>query len=491
MTTAARASTAAALMAATMSDAESGHDEDLSLLDEVVGDDLAPFLSNDEHRLLAELLGPVEVWLKAYRTAGAEPTSYDYELEVPLDVREAIKRLIHLAQDRKAAWPERAAALKEIEPIIRSAAKYLDEAERGSFIQSVPGAIDAYVARNRGMETLHPGMWMASADAIPYYRWLKTIEQRRQAAIERKRAEKERSEHVQAVTAAAKELKLKLGGAKKPTMTVHPALEGHTPELWCQSRSPTEAEMSAWVDEEVHEVVPMVLAEIIGWEGKCQKRIVPRARYELTEDMPSLVWTFSTHILVAVKLRLTGGVMMKKNAAGCSVEQSADGAVLGTMYLGPCEWPTPGSFATPVSLLAMFAEGALAAPGIAVMEHGGGHTVFLVAGIEDQPIVVHDDFRQFIKEIAAEHPLGEALLDAGLIDADTAILVEAGGGQPLESANAPVGGVTAVDDVPVKEAIEGLGYPLQAIDAAMATAVLSPGMSLEQKVGAVLKVLEV
>jgi hypothetical protein len=92
MTTAARASTAAALMAATMSDAESGHDEDLSLLDEVVGDDLAPFLSNDEHRLLAELLGPVEVWLKAYRTAGAEPTSYDYELEVPLDVREAIKR---------------------------------------------------------------------------------------------------------------------------------------------------------------------------------------------------------------------------------------------------------------------------------------------------------------------------------------------------------------------------------------------------------------
>ncbi len=100
------------------------------------------------------------------------------------------------------------------------------------------------------------------------------------------------------------------------------------------------------------------------------------------------------------------------------------------LYLEQPEWLTPGVFTTPIALLSLLTKGDLEASGIIVTEHGFPFTTFAIQGFEEE-VEVYEGFRIFIKDIAKDQPLAEVLLAKGLIDEDTAKLVEGKASLPL------------------------------------------------------------
>ncbi|GAJ24752.1 unnamed protein product, partial [marine sediment metagenome] len=151
------------------------------------------------------------------------------------------------------------------------------------------------------------------------------------------------------------------------------------------------------------------------------------------------------------------------------------------------EWLTPGTFTTPIALLSLLAKGDLEAPGITVTEHGYLSTTFVIQGFEEE-VEIYDDFRKYIGDIAQDKPLAEILLAKGLIDKDTAKLVEGKASLPLPQVLGT--GQTFSDDSDVKTALEGMGYKNGDIEGAMEDAPLSPEMSLKEKMETVLKFLD-
>jgi len=341
-----------------------------------------------------------------------------------------LKNVLKEAQERKLLKERRLAGLKEIDPPFDDAEEHLNKEEQQEFVDSIPGAIDAYLGRNKRAESYSPGIWLLSSRAWDYAHWTLVIKQRKEKEARQKQAQIEYDQYLDRLSLAVEKFKGELAKSKKLKFTYPAELEKYELDGWCDLELPSKEQIRKWAEPKILERLPQILANLTKWELSWERRVLPTATYEVEAGIPSLAWYFESHILVTVNLELKKCVIRKRRPGGYTVEVQAEGEKLGTFYLGPVEWLTPGTFTTPIALLSLLAKGELEGLGITVTDCSPPFTTFAVQGLEEE-VEVSDDFRKFIQDIAKEKPLAQALLDKGVIEGDTGKLVEAKWDQPL------------------------------------------------------------
>jgi len=387
---------------------------------------------------------------------------------------------------QEAEQQRRLAVLKEIDPPLSDAKRYLTPKEYEKFLSSLPGAIDAYLSRDEKAENYSPGIWLLNSKAFDYSYWILIIKERKEEERRQKQAQIKHDQYIDRLSAAVEKFKAELSKSKKPKFVHSPELVKYEPENWCELELPTNQRIQKWAESKIFKRLPEILTNLTKWKLDLQSQVVPRAVYEVVNSIPCLTWYFDTHILVTASLELKKCVLRERHPY-YTAEVEAEGEKLGVLYFEQPEWLTPGTFTTPIALLSLLAKGDLEAPGITVTEHGYLLTTFAIQGFEEE-VEIYDDFRKYIGDIAKDKPLAEILLAKGLIDEDTAKLVEEKVKLPLPQVLGA--GHTFSDDSDVKAALEGMGYKNGDIEGAMEDAPLSPELSLKEKVGAVLKFLD-
>lgn len=446
-------------------------------------------------------------WLeRCSADAGAPALSvYPYSSGVIYNMRD-LKALLKTANERKMerarlavkekerqTWLEtekkrRQAALKEIDPPLHDAEKYLSSQEQQQFIDSIVSAVDAYLARDVAMEAIHPGFWMIHRSATAYCYWTKVIEERRNADIRKRRAQKEYQERVDRMATAANKVREQLKAHKKPLLSALPALNGHQPGEWGELYLPENEKIAAWAEAELRKRLPPELGGNIRWKLTREMLVTPQPIYENSDGIPCLTWHFNALVLVEAELWLN--TILKQSPIKQPVKGNSGSEKLGTLYLGPREWSVVGVLTTPLALLSMLLTEEKEASGITVLERDGEFTVFAISGMGEETVEIADDFREFIREVAGEKGISKGLQEAGFIDVDTAVLIDAKKGLPLPSPIETLGQADPTDaDSEVRKTLMDMGYQEQMVDEALAAVSFSGNMSLQQKVAAALEVM--
>ena len=418
---------------------------------------------------------------------------YSYD-RIIIDYLRDLKRILKTAYERKLEKQRRQAikkrwmqALHEVNPPANDADRYLTDDEQELFIGSVSGAIASYLDGGKGCPL---NDWRLDRRAHDYTRWTLTIKKRKEKEANQKQAEIEYDQYINKLSTAIEKLKAELGKSKKPKFGYPPELKKYKPNNWCNLPILSKQQIHNWSEPQILKSLPKILTNLTRWDTKWQVRMFPETFYELVSGIPCLTWYFDSEILVTVNLELKKCVIRKRCDPGYTVEVQGGGEKLGTIYLGPVDFDTSDSFTTPIVLLSLLAKGDLESPGITIIEQGFSSTTYTIQGFEKE-VVVDDNFRRFIKDIAKDKLLGEALLAKGLIEEDTAKLVEEKGKLPLP----PVSGSETIgkegaDEGDLVTALGALGYKKEEIKKMVDATPLSPNMPLEEKVEAVLKFLD-
>lgn len=444
------------------------------------------FLSDTERVKLEACESEIKSWLEKSDKSNSIGFLGVHTYSTPFDAISDFKKLIKKVVERKVEKEKRRSALKAINPLVDDAEKYLTAEEQQQFIESIPGAVDAYLSTKKEVMKYYPDIWLANAQALDYYHWISSIKERRNKEASQEKAQIEHDQYLDRLSAAVKKLKEELGKNTKPAFNYPQGLNKFKPERWCNLPILSKQQIHNWSEPQILKSLPKILTNLTRWDTKWQVRVFPRTIYGLVSGIPCLTWYFDTHILVTASLELKKCVIRERHP-GYTVEVQGEGEELGTIYLGPVDCDTDSSFTTPIALLSLLAKGDLEAPGISVIEQGFSVTTYAIQGFEEE-VEIYDDFRRFIKDIAKDQPLAEILLAKGLIDKDTAKLVEEKVKLPLPQV--PGAGQPFSDNSNVKIALEGMGYKNGDIDEAMEDAPLFPEMSLEEKVEKVLKFLD-
>lgn len=432
----------------------------------------------------------IEGWLGKCRMDAGEGSLmvYPYSSAVNYDMSN-LKKLFKAVYERKiekarqdAEEKERQAkqemeikrhqiALAKINPPIGDAKRFLTEAEYGLFVEGLPGAINAFLDGGKGCLLSD---WKFDFRASDYTGCLAIIERRKQQESRRKQTELELSVAVKQAKAAV------LTHSKKASINYPAEFEKYHPDGWCVDLElPTEEKIKNWAHDKVLTLIPAILTDFIRWHLSWKVWVTPHASYEVVGSIPALRWTFSAIVQVTVMLELEDGVQKGVQANACD---------LGTTTFTQPDWPITGTFYTPVAFLRMLVEGKQEIPGISVIESDEWFTTFSIQGCTEEVEVV-DDFVNFIKDISQEKPLAEALLERGVINASIAELLKKKWGQDLPVANSSGTGTkdSAGEEADLVAALEAMGLKKAEIVSGMEAAQLSPGMTLEDKVKAVLQ----
>jgi cell division protein FtsN len=307
-----------------------------------------------------------------------------------------------------------------------------------------------------------------------------------------KRADKECQEFLHQTNQTVKTFKKQLTKRRKPKFSYPACLVSYHPETWCEPVLPGKDDVNKWAEPYILEQVPESLRDFVSWELDYEVKMLPRADYRVVGVLPCLVWHFTVLLLIKVQLRL---VEKKFTRIFCGYEHplKMTHEKLGLLYLGPIKWgDDQEGFVIPVGLLFVLAQGKKEAPGIVVHCRSSPFTTFTVEGF-DGGVDVHDDFRRFMSKIGCEELLGVALRVQGITDKETAVLLE-DKAKLLLPLQQPVGAQasaveTSVGNSDVLSALQSMGFKTAESKKAIEAAHLSPAMSLEEKVKAVLKIL--
>jgi len=465
--------------------------EEVPAIKTLTYEDRKLFLPDSEYARLIAYEDEINGWLQ-------KCSSYDSDSlavctgRIPFNAKWDLRKLIKKLAGQKSAHLEqeelkrrRLEALEQMKAPLEDVKKYLSPEEYRLFADNLINAADAYLNQGKGC---FANDWRLDSRASVYIGFIGIIEERKKEEDRQKRTRMEYAQYIDTRSLAVEKFKAELAKSKKPQFVYPPELKNCEPDGWCDLDLPTQQQIGNWAEKKILERLPKILTPLTRWQLSWERWVLPRASYEYT-GIPSLVWNFDTYILVTATLELKTGVIRKRRPEGYLVEVQAEGEKLGTLYLEPVEWLTPGSFTTPVALTRLLAEGSLEGPGITVIERSSPFTTFAVQGFEDE-VEVCDSFRSLIRDIATQKPLLQALLDIGVIDADTAGLLKGKWNQPLPqpaSGQSKTGDGTSTDE-DVITALKGMGYKKAEIDGGLGTANIVSGMSTEEIIMAVLKV---
>lgn len=381
----------------------------------------------------------------------------------------------------------RVAALEEIVPPLDDARRYLSDKEYQQFCDSVPGAIDAYLNRDKKAEVYLPHIWLLKSAALDYSCWTSRIKDRKEKALRLQQAETEYAQYVRQINEAVTQFKNELAKEKKPKFAYPSALDQYEPHNWCQLEMPTKQQVEKWASPHVWERVPVILKEFITWQLNWQVQALPYTKYEVL-GVPCLTWCLRLLVLAEVHLRLPEKEVTRE-FHGYSYRIRREGQDLGCVYLGPVEWDNCDGFTTPLALLSLLETGKLHGDGVEVMETDVDSVSFHVRGCDEELTEISKSFRLFIMDVTKGKTLAQGLLSAGVIDGITAALVEEKAKLPLpQPASAGASAGQTSDDISdVIAALENLGYKKAEIKKALEATDLPSSMPTEEKIRAVLK----
>lgn len=375
------------------------------------------------------------------------------------------------------------AALREINPPHDAdVQKYLGQQLCQEFCRALGGAVRAYIDGGKGCPF---GDWRLDRRALRYEVLVDEITAAKQAEGQRRQAESECDQFVNAVHAGIRRFKEELAQEKKPELAYPPALAKYHPPSWCSLKPPTQEEITKWARPHIQKKVPHELAGFVSWKLTVEAIALPRATYEV-RGVPCLNWQFIIPVLVRVHAELVGKISTR---AFCGFEYKlAMGAEeLGDLYLGPVAWDRQEGFTTPITLLAILARGEVEGGGIQLTKKDGSSITFLVPGYDGE-VTVSTRFRQFIVGVSAGNTLASGLLGAGVIDALVARLLQ---DKMAALSPPPTAGVQCVNASggkgDLEAALEGMGYSQKEIEEMIKGANLPPWMPIEDRVKAILK----
>ncbi len=332
-----------------------------------------------------------------------------------------------------------------------------------------------------------PELWLEYSHE--YTRWLSVIQSRKEKAANQKKANLEHEQYKASINHLISMVKSQLTTEKPPQFIYPKTIKPYMPDQWCELKLPVKQEVQGWVKTKIKKIVPVEVSDFIKWNISYQIIALPSAKYEML-GIPCLTWTFTVRLLVILHLYVTGEAVYK-NFRGISYPVNMPNEELGYYYLGPVEWDTLEGFSSPITLLAMLSSGKMEDAGFEVITHDSPFTVYEVEGYDEDSVEIHDLFLKFIVDITKGKSLSQGLLAAGMVDKMTASLIESKALVPLskkESIQVEQGKNTD-NNADVIQALEALGYKksegIQMVDKAQ----LCEGMSLEEKVQAVLKSL--
>ena len=313
--------------------------------------------------------------------------------------------------------------------------------------------------------------------------WLAKIEEQ----ARRKQAEKEQEEFLQQINDTIKTFKKELSQIKKPNFSYPAWLANYHPNLWCVLELPTTEKVNGWAAPHILKRVPQALKNFVCWDIDWQVLTLPYAKYEVV-GVPCLTWCFNVSVMAKVNLRLVDKTFTKEFHS-YEYQMKIEAEDLGCFYLGPIEWDDQEGFSTPLALLSLVATGKVEGDGIEVMEIDGSSMSFYIRGYDEAFTEIDERFRQFLIDMTKDKTLSQGLLASGVIDELTAQLVEQKAKLPLPHAVGPQAsaGQTIDDNSDVIATLEAMGYKKGEIQAGMDSTHISPAMSLEEKVKAVLK----
>ncbi|MBA7667466.1 hypothetical protein ES703_75555 [subsurface metagenome] len=444
------------------------------------------FLSDAERVKLEACESEIKGWLEKSDKNNSIGFFGVHTYSTPFDAVSDLKKLIKKVVERKVKKEKRRSALKAINPPVDDAEKYLTAEEQQQFIESLPGAVDAYLSTKKEEMKYYPDIWLANTQALDYCYWISNIKKRQEKEASQEKARLEHAQYLDRLSAAVEKLKTELGKNKKPAFNYPQGLNKFKPDRWCNLPILSKQQIHNWSEPQILKSLPKILTNLIRWDTKWQVRVFPGTIYELVSGIPCLIWYFDAQVLVAANLELKECEINRYYDPGYTVKVQGEGEKLGTIYLGPVDCDTYSSFTTPIVLLSMLAKGDLEVPGISVINQGFSVTTYAIQGFEEE-VEIYDDFRRFIKDIAKDQPLAKALLAKGLIEEDVAKLVEGKASLPLPQVLGAE--QTFSDDSDVIAKLEVLGYKNEEIKDAMEAASLSPATPLEKKVSAILEIL--
>jgi len=457
-------------------------------LAEMEGHNIEEYLSPGEAEDLRANLKVVGEWLGKSGT-GSETECRHFAYDVPHDAMQKVKNLIQKAALCQETDRETKAALAAMDPPFDDAEKYLGSSEYHLFKGSALQAIDAYLAwrKHPGLLENNPDVWLQDPEAYEYTIWLSVINERKDIESRKIAARSEYASYMRRVDSLLKEFELELSGQKKPELPI--VLPEYEPDRWYDLDIPQQEEIKDWLLSELRSKIPPELMDLLSWDFDYDISVLPTAEYVLA-GIPCLIWFFSVQLLITVKLAI--GKPSSRLFRGIPHRISIPPKALGELYIGPFEWNYQEGFTSPITLLEALSQGEMEAEGIRVLGRDGSRTSFEIDGFDgDDAIEIDDRFRQFLIDTASGKPLAEGLLAAGIVDKPTASLIEAKMGTlpPLKGEVQPQTGQAASDEDEVRDKLQALGYKASEISQMIAATQFPPGMSLDEKLQAALKML--
>lgn len=314
------------------------------------------------------------------------------------------------------------------------------------------------------------------------------------AAKEREKAralqeEKERALYIDEKNSAIEKFKKELSKGKKPVVSLSPGLAKYHPDHWYELEPPTRIELEEWAAPQIKKSVPQILRGVVSWDIDWWVYPVPYyAKYEVV-GVPCLTWCFKLMVILEVHLKLVDRGH-EKVVRGHGYSKKVEAGLLGSFYLGPVYWENQEGLTTPIALLVMLAEGKLECDGIELIQHDGSYLGFLIRGYKEEYTEIHQQFRQFIIDTAKEKGLAEGLLLKGLVDETITQILTEKVSVPLPAVSGQKSDSQFVgNDDDLMTTLEAMGYKNKEIEEAMEAASLSPATPLEEKVAAILEIL--
>ena len=212
----------------------------------------------------------------------------------------------------------------------------------------------------------------------------------------------------------------------------------------------------------------------------CEKYLfaLPHVEYILEWGIPCLDFGFDLYLVVEMELREAKEVNDEFYGYQLPIRFNKD--TLGRLYSIFEPSPDYSYWQTiPVSLVQSLLAGELIPNGAKILTSGSNSTEYEVQGFE---VTIPDDFANYLAEVGKQG----GLATLGIIEQKTASIIEHL--PQLGGAQASTGDST-VDNSDVLAALQGMGFKTAEIKAGIEATHLSPGMSVEQRLQAVLKIL--
>ena len=149
----------------------------------LTAEDINLYLSEEErHKLITCATGIADWLVKCKKDSGKTSLLIHSSGMSPYYSMSRFKAILETIIERKvekarqeAEKKRRLAAFEEIDPPIDDAEKYLAPEERQRFFDSIPGAIDVYLGRDKGAENSCPGIWLLTIKASGHSQWIGII----------------------------------------------------------------------------------------------------------------------------------------------------------------------------------------------------------------------------------------------------------------------------------------------------------------------------